>query len=334
MSRRALTIMAIALAVLAALAALFTIDDGRPAGRGELLLPGLKANLNDIDRVTVTGSGNAAIATLVRSGEGWTVEERNGYPADVGRIRKNLLALADAVIVEEKTSNPEFYARLGVDDVADPNARGLQLTLSGTGNDAALIIGDTDAGTTYVRRVGEATSWMVTGSFDLSRLTAAWLDRSLLDIAADRIREVAIAHPGGETVRVRKADGDDGFTVADIPKGRELTGPWVAGNIAGALANLSLDEVETREILDQESGKPVVTTFSAVDGLIVETSAWRVADGTRVTFTASTTEDAGEGIATEAAAINDRLGVHVYTLPAFKVEYLTRRMQDLLAPAG
>jgi hypothetical protein len=36
----------------------------------------------------------------------------------------------------------------------------------------------------------------------------------------------------------------------------------------------------------------------------------------------------------EAAAINARLGGWIYTLPGYKTEQFTRRLQDLLAPAG
>ena len=96
-----------------------------------LLLPDLKGQLNDIRRVVITGPGNEVIATLERGAELWTVAERNNYPADVGSIRKNLLALAEARIVEEKTSSPEFYERLGVQDLADEGAGGVQLTLTG-----------------------------------------------------------------------------------------------------------------------------------------------------------------------------------------------------------
>ena len=49
----------------------------------------------------------------------------------------------------------------------------------------------------------------------------------------------------------------------------------------------------------------------------------------RITFNAS-----GEGdAANEAAALNARLGGWVYTLPSYKTEQLTRRLNELLAPA-
>ena len=80
-------------------------------------------------------------------------------------------------------------------------------------------------------------------------------------------------------------------------------------------------------------------------GLIVEASAWRTADGTRFSFLASTDQAQAErhaspdapgidAVRKEAEAINARLGGWIYTLPGYKTEQFTRRLQDLLAPAS
>jgi len=118
------------------------------------------------------------------------------------------------------------------------------------------------------------------------------------------------------------------FRVAGIPAGRELSYPGVANGVASALADLQLEDVQTRDALGADPGKPVVARFVTTNGLVVEASAWRLPDGTRVTFSAS-----GEGEAEkEAADLNARLGGWVYTLPSYKTEQLTRRLQELLAP--
>jgi len=261
--------------------------------------------------------------------------------ADVGRLRKNLLALADARIVEEKTSNPEYYERLGVQDLSAESARGLQLTLTGGKEPVDVIIGLNQPGTadlTYVRRAGEPRSWLVRAQFDLGKTGGEWLDRSLTDIPATRIQAVTITHPGLETLRISrlqdagkkeaKPEGTAEFLVADVPAGRELSYPGVANGVAGVLADLQLEDAQTRDALGPDPGKPVVARFVTTDGLTVEASAWRVGDGTRFTFIASGQGEAGK----EASALNARLGGWVYTLPSYKAEQLTRRLQELLAP--
>ena len=80
------------------------------AQQGEAFLPGLKSALNDIETVVVTGAGDDVIATLVRDTAGWKVQEAGRYAADIAKIRQNLVALADAKIIETKTTKPELYA--------------------------------------------------------------------------------------------------------------------------------------------------------------------------------------------------------------------------------
>lgn len=341
MSRRTLIGLFGSLAALAILVGIALLGDGRTGDDEVLLLPDLKGQLNDVRRVVVTGPGNVVIATLERGTDLWTIAERNNYPADVGKIRKNLLALAEARIVEEKTSNPEFYERLGVQDLADEGAGGVQLTLTGETELASVIIGKAQAGSpdySYARRTGEAASWLVTGQFDPGKTGGEWLARSLTDIPAERIASVMIndpvhgtlhiSRPATETPAEAALETPAEFSVAGIPAERELSYPGVANTVAAALADLQLEDVQTREALGTSPGKPVVARFVTTDGLVVETSAWRLPFGTRVTFLAS-----GEGeAAKEADVLNARLGGWVYTLPVYKAEQLTRRLTDLLAP--
>lgn len=118
------------------------------------------------------------------------------------------------------------------------------------------------------------------------------------------------------------------FEVEGLPTGRELSYPGATNSIAVALADLQLEDVQTREALGSSPGKPVVARFVTTDGLVVEASTWQLADGTRITFLASGEGEAGK----EADALNARLGGWVYTLPTYKTEQFTRRLKDLLAP--
>jgi hypothetical protein len=345
-SRRALAWLVGLLAALAVLAGIALVAQRPPAATDGPLLPGFRDSLNDVSRIVITGPGNTPVATLERGADRWTVAGSNNYPADVGRIRKNLLALAEARIVEQKTANPEFYPRLGVQDMSAADAAGLQLTVSGGKEPVDLIVGNAQpgaAGLTYVRRAGEAASWLVAAQFDLGRSGGEWLDRALMDIPAGRIDSVTIEHPGIETLRISRAPADDQpapadgaqaeanveFQVAGLPAGRQLSYPGVTNGIAGTLADLRLESVETRAALGADPGKSVVARFTTTDGLVVEVSTWQVGDGTRVTFAASGT---GESATKEAEALNARLGGWAYTVPSYKAEQLTRRLNELLAP--
>ncbi|MBN8280999.1 MAG: DUF4340 domain-containing protein [Gammaproteobacteria bacterium] len=343
MNRRGFLGLVALLAVLAAVAALVSVTDRPPPPADGPFLPGFRASLNDITKLVVTGPGNRVIATLERGAERWTVTDHQGYPADTARIRRTLLALADARLVEQKTANPDLYPRLGLQDIATADAGGIQLAITGGKAPVTVLIGNAQAGSTgftYVRRTGEAESWLVSGQFDVGKAAGDWLDRALTDIPADRIASVTIEHPGVEVLRISRAPatappagaadaaaaGIVEFRVAELPAGKALSYPGIANGVAGTLADLRLEDVATREALGPAPGKPIVARFTTTDGLVVEASSWRLPEGTRVTFTAS-----GSGkAAAEADALNSRLGGWVYTVPSYKAEQLTRRLTELL----
>lgn len=92
--------------------------------RGLPLLPTLAAELDSVTTLSVRKGGAAPGVTLHKVAGQWAVAERGDYPADVAKLRKLLLALGDARIVERKTSTPANFAIIGVEDPAQPGATG------------------------------------------------------------------------------------------------------------------------------------------------------------------------------------------------------------------
>src|SRR5690606_23151318 len=276
MTSRTLAILAAALVVLALLAVYGQRRDASPPSRsGELLLPQLEASLDRVDRVRIAAAGDETVATLERGADAWTVAERHGYAADITKIRGVLRGLADAKIVEEKTSNPAYYDRLGVTDIDSSDARGVKVeAFAGDEPVVSVIVGDSaGGGQHYVRVDGEETSHAVDVELDVPRNARDWLDRTILDVPSSEIASVTIEHPDGATLRISKDDaGQTNFDVHDVPEGRELSYPGVASAFAGALRDLELDAVRPAgDDADGESadGSATTATFRTFDGLIV-----------------------------------------------------------------
>ena len=53
--------------------------------------------------------------------------QRADYPADVAKLRRLLIALGDAKVVEDKTSDPANYPIIGVEDPTKPGAAGAEI---------------------------------------------------------------------------------------------------------------------------------------------------------------------------------------------------------------
>lgn len=321
----------------------------------QLLVPALEAQLNDVASVRVVGAGDQAIATLSRAESAWELAEKSGYRADIGRIRSNLIALARARIIEQKTANPEYFERLGVETIAGESASGVLIELDGLAEPVSIIIGDTGIGGdyAYVREAGENQSWLVNGVFDLPTETIDWVDREMLDIPTARIRAVTITHPDGEVLRIEKATAaDPNFVVPEIPDGRELNYPSVANAMAGVLTGLSLEDVQASPDLESAEAAPATIMFETFDGLLIDVTAYSLNDGTWIQVAArlderptpiasADTDDAPDQTAPEGSAIGDeverlnaRLGGWAYTVASYKTEQLLKRIDDLLAPAN
>ena len=255
------------------------------------LLPGLREELNKVDTFALSGAGGKALVTLKRSGEGWQVAERSGYPADIGKLREYLYRLADAKVLDTKTSSPKRYAELGVEDPIDPKAQSVLVALGGLQGLPKLIVGlynGQGGGGTFVRREGEAQSLLASGTLLAEKDPAAWIRKDLIDIDAAKVKEVTLTGADGKTLRVYKEQPADGnFRIADLPKGREPVSDFVANGMGSGLSNLRADDVAVAKDAPAPE-KPFKARYLGFDGRVVEVTAWETDGKARVQFAAST----------------------------------------------
>jgi hypothetical protein len=310
------------------------------------LLPGFAGVVNDLGRVRVSKAGNEVLATLERNEEGWFVAEVSGYPADWNKLKALLAELSRARIVEAKTSNAEYYPRLGVEEVSSPDASGLLLEL-GEGDDiVAVIVGKAAQGRDgqYVRMAGVEQSLLVDREFKVPAETKDWLDRTIVDIPDGEAVEVEVMHSDGGRVLARKVSADDtDFVLQDIPEGREIQSNWSVNQMGGALSALDLDSVATADDIDWVDASRF--RLLTADGLELtaelmtrDESRWmrlKAAAYTAQTDTGETSgdEQAGEesvSAADRAAEINARLDGWAYEIPQYKYDAMNKRMEDML----
>lgn len=283
------TVIGLGIATVAAIAIAAAITSARkPASEttapavDTYALPELRDKLADVKSVTVTGAARKVIVTVEKNDKGWTVKERGGYAADVGKLREYLNKLADAKLVEAKTSSDKRYDDLGVGDVDSDQAKGMLVAIDGLGKPAQLIVGSiaTRGDATYVRRAGEKQSWLARGALVPDKNTSSWIEKSIADVTATRIREVTLTKPDGKTLRVFKdGAGDANFKVADVPKGRELSSEFAANSIGTTLAGLALEDIaQAGEASAPSDGKVNKARFVTFDGMAVEIDAWKAGD--------------------------------------------------------
>ena len=348
MNKRTVAILAAALVVLVVLVLAGQRTGTAPAGAGEKLLPDLEAALGEIERVTVVRANNETVATLEKRPDNWVVADKHGYVADAAKLRQALTALAEARILEQKTSTPELYGRLGVEDMTAPDAAGISVALAAPGRERPpIILGNAEGSKyRYARRAGEAQSFLIDRNPDVPRAAAQWVDSVILDVRGERVREVTITHADGEVVRISKASAElANFDVAGVPDGRELSYPGVANVVGNGLRELHLEDVELAAAAAEQ---PTVVEFRTFDGLVVRITGIERNDENWISLEASVDSAAAappaatpaEGApappaadpSAEAARINAKAGGWRYKIAGFQYDQMTRRLADLLKP--
>jgi hypothetical protein len=248
---------------------------GSSAG-ADALYPGLKEQLNSVSTVNMYKAADAHVVELKKQGNDWTVSERDNYPADDAKVRKLLVAIADAKVYEQKTSNPEAYATLGVEDTKGKSATSLRIELLGAPKPVNLIVGKEGVGarSSYVRRAGEPQSWLINATIDTSSTPEAWLRKDIIDVGADRMQSATVTTKDAKPYTAAKATrADANFSVDGLPKGKSLSAPTAANSVASALASLSLSDVRAASAF-QATPPAAHATFKTFDGLIVDVDGW------------------------------------------------------------
>jgi hypothetical protein len=168
------------------------------------VFPGLAADLNSVTAVTLQKGSATPSVTLHKNGELWTVAERADYPADLAKLRKLLMSLGDAKIIEEKTSDPQRFASIGVDEPAS-GATGVEVTVTTPKNKRALIVGKSVGGGNFVRRPSQPKSYSVEPGISADADPHYWIDAHLLNIASTQIQDLNVKPLGGPGYSLHRA---------------------------------------------------------------------------------------------------------------------------------
>lgn len=318
MSRNLLIVLGLCtvVAVFLALGLVDRAGESSPESDGEPLLPGLENQVNEIEVLEIVGPDGGTVASLYRDRDRWRLREKHDYEADFARIHELLRDLSRARRLEAKTDNPEWYGRLGVDDVASDGERGMTVRFP-EAELPGVIIGKPDpAGIgRYVRLEEESRAWLVGQDIDLPRERMEWLERAIMDIPPADIAAVTIRHPGGDTVELRPGD-EEGSTwvMLDPPAGREVKPAWALGQVANVLARLNMEDVRPHESAAVPSDA-VEAIFTTRDGLAFTATTFEDEDGKWLRFRVAEADDSSgsnetpsesaRGV-TESSDMNDR----------------------------
>lgn len=251
-------IVLVAATIVVGVGAAVVSTKGRAKERSEVatdkVFPDLAGKINAVEQLAVR-KGDKEF-TFKKGEAGWEVADKGGYPAKAEKIVEIVRTLSQIRVLEPKTSKPENYAKIGVEDPgsskpSSPDAPASSSTLltlkDGKGDTiAAVIVGSTrwdSKPSTYLRRSGEAQSWLADGRIDVPESFTGWVDAQLPNVPRSRMKSAELTFPDGSKTRVSREDKDAKFTVHDIPPGEELMYDTAGDTVGAALDYMAFEDV-------------------------------------------------------------------------------------------
>lgn len=235
-------------------------------GENNLLLPEL--NTYRISKLIVKDHDTKY--TFYKDDKTWRILEKNGYPVLPDRIEEILYSLADLRVIEPKTTNPEYYAILGVNPIQDQDSKAIEIIAADENGieQAHLIIGKREEMKVFVRRPEEMQAWLVQGFLDLSSDFRDWVRQPLLGLAdEDQVRKVEIVQPNGDKVIIAKESIEaEDFQITDLVlQQQEAIDLDAVNSLPYALAEIEYIDVIPVSAIDIDWSKPLavsITTFN------------------------------------------------------------------------
>ncbi|QOJ00088.1 MAG: DUF4340 domain-containing protein [Phycisphaeraceae bacterium] len=370
-------------AVAVGLAAYFVSRGGpppvTPPAAAPMLIPDAVSVIPGVAEIEIKAA-DRSLTIRRKDGDGpWTLPVYSGYPAKPSRVTDLLAALAGMALIEEKTAKPDWYGRIGVDEPTAPGSTGVLITLKDRAGKslAAVILGNTAQpgapipgvrSARYVRRPGEAQSYLGSGAVEADTAPTSWITNPVLQVPRNSLKTVVLtrAEAPGETPDranvldlVRHAPTDANFTVRNLPPGRAVQSPYVVDQAGGALAYVTAEDVRPADQIDFESGEeappPAAGSkqaafvrsqgrFVSFDGLVITTRVTRH-DG-RYWLTAEAAFDPGEAqpeaqvadptrptpedVRKQADELNARLKGWAFAIGEWNARQLAAKLADLL----
>jgi hypothetical protein len=287
-----------------------------------LLLPTLAGELDSVTQLSVRKGAATPSVTLhkARAADVWTVAERGDYPADVTKLRKLLVSLGDARIVDEKTSDPANFSIIGVNDPTQPGAAGVEVTVAARDGTHAVIVGKSGAEGNFARRAGESKSFLVEPAIAVETQPRDWIDARLIDVPVASIQSIEVKPATGTAYVIRRVKSNaDAFTLEPIPAGRKAVDPHALAPSNTVLGNLTAEDVAAATDVDFSTPSQAILTLS--DGGVITVTGAPAGDKRWIQLKSSKDE-----------ALTAKTQGRAFEVAGYRYDAIFRPLEQLLAP--
>ena len=275
MNARIATILVVLLVVFGGGALLYQYQERsrRPESAASLGRPLFK-ELSVADIASIRIVEPKATLTLQRGDDGWTIAERDGFPADIGKVREFVIKVIGLKVGQSEPIGDKDRARLNLD------ASGTQVEFNGADSKP---LGRLTVGKKYFRTEVEnpekaradgrfiglpaeaGTVFIVSDPLvQASARSADWIERSSFQVEKVKTLEVRMPDGGGWRIE-RDADNADWRLLGAKPGEKLDVGRANAASYS--LGLLELADVAPKDAKDTGLDNPTLVNATTLDGL-------------------------------------------------------------------
>lgn len=265
-------------AIGASVAMVDRLSEVRTEVQAELLYPDFDRRAGEVRQIEVirADDSEAGNISIVRTGDGWILHQRDGFPARTDTVRKLLFDIGQLELIERKTGDPGRFDRLDLVDVAQEGSKADRLVVT-TADGETLV--DLHVGKrreslsggdpmVYVRRTDESQTYLAEGELEIKGRPPLWLFREVVNVPQATVQRARIVTADGARLELeRESATGRNFRIVDLPADRSVDSQYAVNNAATVLDKLLFDDVRSADGLtfDPDLGHAEYTT---VDGVL------------------------------------------------------------------
>ncbi|MCO7226762.1 DUF4340 domain-containing protein [Pleionea sp. CnH1-48] len=323
----------VVLITIAAISVQITSDSSTEFKPNQLLFPELGSVIEQVDEVFIRD--DEITIQIERKDNAWGMPEKAMYPINYDKLKSIMSALKDAHLLETKTANRDKYHRLKVADIGQEGS-GILLELRHQGKAvASLIVGDSSKGLSgqYVRKPGEAQSYLVDKSLDISAQKTDWLNVKILDYKQADIRSMERAE-GAKQYILSRETATDTFTLSPQLKENEKLGEeYKLNGVVSVLSGFELKDVFASQntVSPGSVVRSNVSVYETFDGLKIRLTYQKTNEDRHfVTVSTEANANAESAVKETSESLNKSLSPWVFEISAFNGDELARTRGDLV----
>lgn len=297
--------------------------------------------IEQLNQVTeIAAMAGETTLTLSKQNGDWGLVNFHHYPANTLKIRTLLQVFMEAEKLAEKTSDKNYYKRLGVHDPDTTDGSNRLVTISGNDFSYQLIFGSPSKQIStgqYVRIPNQAASWLINQRFTEPLDNEDWLNKEIVDIDAPDIMEISVYDVDKPEITYTLSRKDPSQTLQLMPvaqisstldlstKSQKLAHDitrlmgitnYMIFKRVWLLADMPKSEQSESQATETDAQENLRLKYTTFDGLILHIDAYEQLDRELFRISSETSKQAGATAQSKSAALNKLTANYVYEMPS------------------